>query len=153
MKIIWKSNGSTKYYTKNEQHEPTKRRGWTKVILVEKLVLAPHVPPIDFTNILLIIRIGISKKNRHHNGQKKRYKRTNNDLRNTHETKDRVCSPKFQQRNEGGRSNICVLGISILSLFLRVSRLDFKTVLTLWCIVVFSFTKSVKTSDVYNGYN
>ena len=53
MKIIWKSNGSTKYYTKNEQHEPTKRRGWTKVILVEKLLLAPHVPLIDFTNILL----------------------------------------------------------------------------------------------------
>jgi hypothetical protein len=31
-----------------------------------------------------VIRFGISKKNRQHNGQKKRYKRTNNDLQNTH---------------------------------------------------------------------
>jgi len=30
------------------------------------------------------IRIGISKKNRQHNGQKKKYKRTNNDLQNIH---------------------------------------------------------------------
>jgi hypothetical protein len=30
------------------------------------------------------IRICISKKNRQHNGQKKMYKRTNNDLQNIH---------------------------------------------------------------------
>ena len=31
------------------------------------------------------------KKDRHHNGQKKKYKRTNNDLQHiTHKTKDRV---------------------------------------------------------------
>ena len=30
------------------------------------------------------IRIRISKKNTQHNGQKKRYKRTNNDLQNIH---------------------------------------------------------------------
>ena len=30
------------------------------------------------------IRICISKKNRQHNGQKKKYKRTNNDLQNIH---------------------------------------------------------------------
>jgi hypothetical protein len=29
-------------------------------------------------------RIRISKKNRYHNGQKKKYKRTNNDLQNIH---------------------------------------------------------------------
>ena len=29
-----------------------------------------------------VIRIRISKKNRQHNGQKKKYKRTNNDLQN-----------------------------------------------------------------------
>jgi hypothetical protein len=29
-----------------------------------------------------LIRIRISKKNRQHNGQKKNYKRTNNDLQN-----------------------------------------------------------------------
>ena len=29
-----------------------------------------------------VIRISISKKNRQHNGQKKKYKRTNNDLQN-----------------------------------------------------------------------
>jgi len=29
-------------------------------------------------------QIGISKKNRQHNGQKKKHKRTNNDLQNIH---------------------------------------------------------------------
>ena len=31
-----------------------------------------------------VIRIRISKKNRQNNGQKKKYKRTNNDLQNIH---------------------------------------------------------------------
>jgi hypothetical protein len=31
-----------------------------------------------------VIRIRILKKNRQYNGQKKRYKRTNNDLQNIH---------------------------------------------------------------------
>ena len=31
-----------------------------------------------------IIRICISKKNRQHDGQKKKYKKTNNDLQNIH---------------------------------------------------------------------
>jgi len=31
-----------------------------------------------------VIRIRISKKNRQHNGQKKKYKRRNNDLQNIH---------------------------------------------------------------------
>jgi hypothetical protein len=33
-----------------------------------------------------VIRIRISKKNRQHNGQKKKDKRTNNDLQNIHIT-------------------------------------------------------------------
>ena len=38
-----------------------------------------------------VIRIRISKMNRQHNGQKKKHKRTNNDLQNTtHKTRDRV---------------------------------------------------------------
>jgi len=38
-----------------------------------------------------VIRICKSKKDRQHNGQKKKDKRTNNDLQNiTHKTKDRV---------------------------------------------------------------
>ena len=36
------------------------------------------------TRVKGAIRIRISKKNRQHNGQKKKYKRTNNDLQNTH---------------------------------------------------------------------
>jgi hypothetical protein len=31
-----------------------------------------------------VIRSRISKKNRQHNGQRKKYKRTNNDLQNIH---------------------------------------------------------------------
>jgi hypothetical protein len=38
----------------------------------------------EFENTKGIIRIDQSKKNRQHNGQKKKYKRTNNDLQNIH---------------------------------------------------------------------
>jgi len=34
----------------------------------------------EFEDTKGAIRIRISKKNRHHNGERKRYKRTNNDL-------------------------------------------------------------------------
>ena len=45
----------------------------------------------EFEDTNRVIRIRKSKKNRQHNGQKKRYKRTNNDLQNiTLKTKDRV---------------------------------------------------------------
>jgi hypothetical protein len=45
----------------------------------------------EFEDTKGVIGIRKSKKNRKHNGQKKRYKRTNNDLQNiTHKTKDRV---------------------------------------------------------------
>jgi len=38
----------------------------------------------EFEDIKGAIRIRISKKNRQHNGQKKKDKRTNNDLQNIH---------------------------------------------------------------------
>jgi hypothetical protein len=38
----------------------------------------------EFEDTKGVIRIRISKKNRQNNGQKKRHKRTNNDLQNTH---------------------------------------------------------------------
>jgi hypothetical protein len=38
----------------------------------------------EFEDTKGTIRIRISKKNRQHNGQKKKYKRTNNDLQNIH---------------------------------------------------------------------
>jgi len=38
----------------------------------------------DFEDTKAAIRIRISKKNREHNGQKKKYKRTNNDQQNIH---------------------------------------------------------------------
>ena len=43
----------------------------------------------EFEDTKGVIRIRISKKSRQHNGQKKKYKRTNND-QHTHKTKDRV---------------------------------------------------------------
>ena len=39
----------------------------------------------EFEDAKGVIIIRISKKNRQHNGQKKKYKRTNNDLQNTHQ--------------------------------------------------------------------
>jgi len=45
----------------------------------------------EFEDTKGVIRIRISKRNRQHNGQKKKYKRTNNDPQNIHiKTKDRV---------------------------------------------------------------
>ena len=44
----------------------------------------------EFEDTKGVIRIRKSKKNRQHNGQKKKYKRTNNDQQNTHKTKNRV---------------------------------------------------------------
>jgi hypothetical protein len=44
------------------------------------------------------IRIRISKKSRQHSGQKKKYKRTNNDLQNIHKTKDRVTRTPLKTR-------------------------------------------------------
>jgi len=38
----------------------------------------------EFEDTKVVIRIRISKKNRQYNGQKKKYKRTNNDLHNIH---------------------------------------------------------------------
>jgi len=38
----------------------------------------------EFEDIKGVIRIRISKKNRQHNGQKKKYKRTNNYLQSIH---------------------------------------------------------------------
>ena len=36
----------------------------------------------EFEDIKGVVRIGISKKNRQHNGQKKKNTRTNNDIQN-----------------------------------------------------------------------
>jgi hypothetical protein len=50
-----------------------------------------------------VIRIRISKKNRQHNGQKKKYKKTNNDLQNTtHKTKDRITRTPLKTGDESG---------------------------------------------------
>jgi len=38
----------------------------------------------EFDDTKGVIRIRISKKNRQHNGQKKKYKMTNNDIQNIH---------------------------------------------------------------------
>ena len=38
----------------------------------------------EFEDTKRVITIRVSKKNRQHNGQKKMYKRTNNDLQNIH---------------------------------------------------------------------
>ena len=67
-----------------------------------------------------VIRIRILKKNRHHNGQKKKYKRTNNDLQNIYIyiyiTKDRVTRTPLKTGSElrcsGRVSSSCSSGVS-----------------------------------------
>ena len=57
------------------------------VLCLVYLLLSFFDWPFDFSRKNLkkgVIRIRISKKNRQHNGQKKKYKKTNNDLQNIH---------------------------------------------------------------------
>ena len=54
----------------------------------------------EFENIEMVIRI-CKLKDRQHNGQKKKDKRTNNDLQNiTHKTKDRVTRTPLKSGGE-----------------------------------------------------
>ncbi len=62
------------------------------------------------------IRIRISK-NRQYNGQKKKYKRTNNDLQNKHKTKDRVTRTLLKQGVNSGARPFLLLFISWHSRF------------------------------------
>ena len=57
----------------------------------------------EFEDTKEIIRIRKSKKNRQHNGQQKKDKRTNNDLQNlTHKNKNRVTrTPLITEMNSG----------------------------------------------------
>jgi hypothetical protein len=43
-----------------------------------------HIDEEQFDDTKGLIRVRILKKNRQNNGQKKKYKRTNNDLQNIH---------------------------------------------------------------------
>ena len=56
-----------------------------------------------------VIRIRTSKRNRQHNGQKKKYKRANNDQQNIHIKQDRVTPLKFggELRCSGRVSSSC----------------------------------------------
>jgi len=53
-----------------------------KVPLLKHLIRANKGGQEEFEDTKGAIRIRISKKNRKHNGQKKKYKRTNNDQQN-----------------------------------------------------------------------
>jgi hypothetical protein len=58
---------------------------------VETLCSSSRLATEEFEDTKGVIRICILKKNRQHNGQKKKYKRTNNDLQKyTYKTKDWV---------------------------------------------------------------
>ena len=48
------------------------------------IVLTDDNMKAEFEGTKGVIKIRISKKNRQHNGQKKKYKGTNNDLQNIH---------------------------------------------------------------------
>ena len=55
----------------------------------------------EFEDTKEVIRFRISKKNRQHNGQKKKYKRTNNDLQNIHiKLKNRVIRTPLKHGDE-----------------------------------------------------
>ena len=58
-------------------------------------------PQEEFEDTKVVIRIRKSKKDRQHNGQKKKDKGTNNDLHNsTHKTKDQITRTPLKTRGE-----------------------------------------------------
>jgi len=52
----------------------------------EIVLLLPNTDRLqeEFEDTIGVIRIRILKKNRQHNGQKEKYKRTSNDIQNIH---------------------------------------------------------------------
>ena len=52
------------------------------IIINDKQVITRHLPYEEFGDTKGVNIIRISKKNGQHNGQKEKYKRTNNDLQN-----------------------------------------------------------------------
>ena len=52
--------------------------------MVYQKVKQINILEVKFEDTKGVIRNRISKKNRQHNGQKKKYKRTNNDRQNIH---------------------------------------------------------------------
>jgi len=55
----------------------------------------------EFEDTKVVIRMRKSKKDKRHNGQKKKNKRINNDLQNiTHKTKDQVTRTPLKTRGE-----------------------------------------------------
>jgi len=54
----------------------------------------------EFEETKGVIKIRISKKDTEYNGQKKKYKRTNNDIQNAHKTTDRVPRTPLKTEDE-----------------------------------------------------
>ena len=61
------------------------------MVFINLILSKNHILQEEFEDAKEVIRIRVSKKNRQHNGQKKKYQRTNNDLQNTtQKSKDRA---------------------------------------------------------------
>jgi hypothetical protein len=67
-----------------EQELPTLPEHLSSSPVLSKLKFISNSLQAEFEDTKGAIIIRISKKNRQHNGQKKKYKRTNNDLQNIH---------------------------------------------------------------------
>ena len=65
-----------------QKHSSVVASSWSKNLLLYNYTTATLEEDIEDTKG--VIRIRISKKNRQHNGQRKKYKKTNNDLQNMH---------------------------------------------------------------------
>ena len=92
----------------------------------------------EFEDTTGVIRTRKAKKHRKHNGQEKKYKRTNNDLQNiTHKTIDRVTRIPLKTGGElrwyGRVSSSCSTSSTI---FLRQADYnDFRAVFSLDCFI------------------
>ena len=70
--------------SKNKEDNDIFRRNWKSEVWID-LDGQNHITSLKYVEDNKgVIKIRISKKNRQHSGQKKKYKRTNNDLQNIH---------------------------------------------------------------------
>ena len=96
-------HSTTQKVKKDKQQGPHQKQVWTQVLAMGKQLLplkkTSAMLQEEFEDIKGAIRIRILK-NRQHNCQNKKYKRTNNDLQNTHthETKDRTTRTPSKNR-------------------------------------------------------
>ena len=92
------------FYWKQVHSFPWYQSSWHDIaysyIIESTLIISHDVVSEEFEDTKGVIRVRISKKNRQHNDQMKRYKRKQGSTKHTYKTKDRVTRTPLQMGGE-----------------------------------------------------